>query len=48
MPYNQRGQRVNTHNKNKQKAQADALRQPKKSTGANEGGTIGSTSGASS
>lgn len=36
MPVNSRGQRVNTHNKNnanKQKAQANALRKPKYSTG---------------
>ena len=33
MPVNSRGERVNTHNNNKQKAQAAALRKPKYSTG---------------
>ena len=42
MPVNSRGQRVNTH---KQKAQAQALRKPKYSTGGNRGGgSIGSAS----
>ncbi len=41
MPVNKRGERVNTHNNKKQKAQADYLRKKKSPTGANEGGVIG-------
>ena len=41
MPVNSRGQRVNTHNTNKQKAQAQALRKPKTSTGGTIGGAVG-------
>lgn len=41
MPVNSRGERLNTHNQNKQKAQASYLRKPKTPTGANQGGTIG-------
>jgi hypothetical protein len=41
MPVNSRGQRVNTHNANKQKAQAQALRKPKQSTGGTIGGSVG-------
>lgn len=41
MPINSRGQRVNTHNQSKQKAQADELRKPQKSTGGPGVGTMG-------
>lgn len=47
MPLNSRGQRVNTHNMNKQKAQANALRSPKKKPAYSTGGTVsGSIGGA--
>jgi hypothetical protein len=41
MPLNSRGKRVETHNQTKQKAQAQALRKPKTSTGGTIGGAVG-------